>query len=112
MVLRSEEIQHNVLRFPPALVMEINDLLNQLITTELGFRRPEVTAWDDERCRPSRRLHHAAQGLVRVQADDEVVVIRHGSIEILDPHRHPLKAPATGIDEFSLIPVTLPQEPG
>ena len=50
--------------------MEIDDLLNQLITTELGFRRPEVTARDDERCCPSRRLDHAAQGLVRVQADD------------------------------------------
>ncbi|HEY7265272.1 MAG TPA: hypothetical protein VH589_27810 [Trebonia sp.] len=112
MVLRTEKIQHNVLRFTTALVMEIDDLLNQLVTTELGFRRPEVTARDNERCRPSRRLHHAAQGFVRVKADDEVVVIRHGSIEILDPDGHPLKAPATRIDEFSLVPVTLPQEPG
>jgi hypothetical protein len=47
-----------------------------------------------------------------VKADDEVVVIRHGSIEILDPNWHPLKAPAARIDEFSLIPVTLTQEPG
>ena len=112
MVLRSEKIQHNMLRFTPALVMEIDDPLNQLITAELGFGRPEVTARDHERCCPSRRPHHAAQGFVRVKADDEVVVIRHGSIEILDPDRHPLKAPATGIDELCLIPVTLAQEPG
>lgn len=112
MVLRPLEIQHNVLRFTAAQAMEVDDLLNQLITTELCVRGPEITARDNERCRPSRRLHHAAQGLVRVKADDQVVVIRHGSIESLNPGRHPLKAPATGIDEFSLIPVTLPQEPG
>jgi hypothetical protein len=92
--------------------MEIDDLLNQLIAAELDLGRPEITAGDDKRGRPGRRLHHAAQGFVRVKADDEVVVVRHRSIENLNPGRHSLEAPATGIDEFSLIPVMLPQKPG
>jgi hypothetical protein len=111
-ILRPKKIQHNVLSLTPAQVVEIDDLLNQLITAELSVRRPEITAGDNKRGRPVRRLHHAAQGFVRVKADDEVVVIRHGSLENLNPGRHSLEAPATGIDEFRLISVMLPQKPG
>jgi hypothetical protein len=92
--------------------VEIDDLPDQFITAEFGVRRPEITAGDNKRGRPARRLHHAAQGFVRVKADDEVVVICHRSIESFDPDRNSLKAPAAGIDEFGLIPVMLPQNPG
>ena len=92
--------------------MELRNLSYQLVAAEFGVPGPEVAAWDNEHGGGPGRLHDAAQGLVRMQADHKIVVLRHGRLEILPSHRDAIQAPAGGIDEFGLEPEALAQNPG
>jgi hypothetical protein len=92
--------------------VELADLLDQLITSQPGVASPEITARHDQHRRLSRGLDDASQSLVRVQADDQVVIVRHRRGIKLGPGRHPPQRPAARIDDLRLEPEALTQYPG
>jgi hypothetical protein len=73
---------------------------------------PEITARNDQHSHLSRRLDNAPESLVRVQADDQVVIVRHRWRINLGPGRHPLQRPAAGIYYLRLEAEALTEYPG
>jgi hypothetical protein len=92
--------------------VEPADLLDQLIASQPAVASPEITARHDQHRRLSRGLDDAPQRLVRVQADDQVVIVRHRRRVNLGPGRHPLQRPAARIDDLRLEAEALTEYPG
>jgi hypothetical protein len=73
---------------------------------------PEITTRHDQHSHLSRRLDNAPESLVRVQADDQVVIVSHRWRVNLGPGRHPLQRPAARIYYLRLEAEAFTEYPG
>ncbi|HTX27829.1 MAG TPA: hypothetical protein VME19_12510 [Streptosporangiaceae bacterium] len=93
-------------------MVELANPLDELITSQPAVAGPEIAARHDQHSYLSRRLDNTPERLVRVQADNQVVVVRHGRGIDLGPGRHPLQRPAARIYYLRLEAEALTEYPG
>jgi hypothetical protein len=93
-------------------MVELANPLDELITSQPAVAGPEIAARHDQHSYLSRRLDNTPERLVRVQADNQVVVVRHRRGIDLGPGRHPLQRPAARIYDLCLEAEALTEYPG
>lgn len=93
-------------------MVELADLLDQLITSQSAVASPEIATRHDQHSNLSRRLDDAPESFVRVQADDQVVIVRHRRGIKLGPGRHPFQRPAARIYHLRFEAEALAEYPG
>ena len=112
MIGRAAERQRYPFRYTAERIVELADLLDQLIASQPDVASPEITTRHDQYGHLCRRLDDAPESLVRVQADDQVVIVRHHRCIKLGPGRHSLERPAARIYDLRLEAEALTEGPG
>jgi hypothetical protein len=84
------------------------DGIEQPVPAKPGVLRPEVAAWHDDNRPHLRRIDDLAQGIIWVQANDNVIIGRHISPVIFGATRNATKNPAPRIHDVAIdvMPLT------
>jgi len=92
--------------------VKLADLLDQLVTSQAEVASPEITTRHDQYGYLGRRLDDAPERLIRVQTDDQVVIVRHRRCIKFGPGWHSLQRPAARIYYLPLEAEALAEGPG
>jgi hypothetical protein len=97
---------------PSQNAQHVQDMVTAALAATAGETDSVKAARHDQHSHFSRRLDNVPESLVRVHADDQVVVVRHRRGIKLGPGRHSRQRPAARIYYLGLEAVALAEYPG
>lgn len=110
-VMRAPEVQDDPFgRAVPGVM--VLDGIEQLVPAKLGGIRPEVTAWHHDHRPHLRGINYIAQCVIRVQANDDVIIACHAGPVLFRAARNTTENPAARIHNVAIDVMPLTENPG